>query len=253
MIENVIKAIEVFSLIDQSDVGPAADAVIAGKITILKVGSVFSIVYNPLITGLTEKICLLKERRKEQFMSVVCTYERAKQFVDRNRVNSDFYRLSETFCSKVIVRVPIDPEITPPFAYNADGGTAQFFTFENRHPIRIAFQEALADRGCEYLSITSGNISGAPTIEDVESAKLLATVFNVKASFLGMDKTQTVVTDIPEDNGSHKGSFAILSFCNKGAIEVNRLANKADRKVTETHLREILAEVDTQTPLVYTV
>jgi tRNA A37 threonylcarbamoyladenosine synthetase subunit TsaC/SUA5/YrdC len=251
MKENVSKAIEVFSLNELTDIKPAADAVMDGKITILKVGSVFSIIYNPNIAGLTNKICLLKERRKEQLMSVVCTYEQAKQFVDRSRVNEDFFRLSAEFCSKAIVRIPVDPAVTPPFPYCTDEGTVQFLTFETTHPMRNAFKEELAARGCEYISITSGNITGAPTIDDLESAKSLAAVFNIKAEFAGMTDVQTVVTDIPEDEGGHKGSYIILSFCNPNAIEVKRLANKTDRKVTEEYLKKLFAKVQTQTPLVY--
>ena len=253
MIENVIQAVEVFSLQDLEDSKPAIDAVMAGKITLLKVGSIFSIVYNPAVTALTEKICLLKERRKEQSMSVVCTYEQAKEFVDKNRVNKDFFRLSASFCSKVILRIPVDPMAALPFSYHMEEETVQFFSFETTHPLRSAFQKTLAARGCEYLSITSGNLSGAPTIEDLESAKLLAAVFNAKASFFGMEDTQTLVTDIPEDRGAHAGSFAILSFCNQNAIEVKRLVNKVDRELTEIHLKKTLAKVHTQTPLVYTV
>jgi hypothetical protein len=94
-------------------------------------------------------------------------------------------------------------------------------------------------------------MSGAPTIEDVESAKMLAVLFNVKASFLGMTGVETVVTDIPSDHGEHNGSYAILSFCSPKAIEVKRLVNKMDREGTERHLKALFAKVHTQTPLEY--
>ena len=249
--EKVGTAVEVFSLSGNADVKSAADAVMDGKITLLRVGSVFSIVINPGIKGLVDKVNLLKDREKEQLFSVVCTYEQAKQIVDKNRVNGDFFRLPGYFCSRVIVRIPVDNAISLPFPYDANSGTLQFLSFEETHPLRNAFKEELAVRGCEYISITSGNIHSAPTIEDFESAKKLAALFSIKAEFLGMGDVQTVVTDIPEDIGFYTGSYIILSFCNKDAIEVKRLANKADREVTEKYLKEVFANIDTQTPIVY--
>jgi len=217
----------------------------------LRVGSVYSFVYNPRIAGLTEKLSVLKDRRQDHVMSVVCTYEQAKRIVDRKRVNEDFFRINADFCSRLLVRMPVDITLALPFPHNTEDGTAQFMSFEKAHPIRSAFKERLAARGCEFVSITSGNIHGAPTVENLESAKMLAAVFNIKASFLGMGDTQTVVTDIPADKGAHEGSYIILSFCNRDAIEVKRLANKTDREVTERRLKELFADVHTQTPLVY--
>ena len=251
MTEKVSRYIEVFSLNEKADITSAVDAVMNGRITLLRVGSVFSFVFNPNIAGLADKFNMLKERQTGQLNSVVCTYEQAKQIVDRNRVNEDFFRLSAYFCSRVLVRIPIDGAAAFPFPYNTKDGTMQFLNFAETHPIRNAFREELAARGCEYISITSGNIHGAPTIEDLGSAKMLAALFNIKASFLGMHDVQTVVTDIPADEGAHKGSFAILSFCNPNAIEVKRLANKSDREVTEKYLKELFAKVQTQTPLEY--
>ena len=242
---------EVFTLHKETDIKPAADAVMDGKITVMKVGSVFSILYNPNIADLTEKICLLKGRQEGQVMSVVCSYGQAKQIVNRELVNKDFFLLSDDFCSKVIIRIPIDKTITLSFPYNAQDDTLQFLNFGDMHPIRKAFREELASRGCEYISITSGNIHDAPTIEELEPAKMLAALFNIKASFWEMHNAQTVVTDIPTDRGAHKGSFIILSFCNPDAIEVKRLANKVDREVTEKYLDDLFAELHTQTPLVY--
>ena len=251
MTEKVSNYIDVFSLNTQADIGPAADAFISGKITLLRVGAVYSLILNPYITGLIDKINVLKERHIEQLMSMACTYEQAGMIVDKSRVNEDFFRLTERFCSSVIVRIPVDSAITLPFPHNSEDGSLQFISFEETHPMRSAFREEVANRGCPYMAITSGNISDAPTIEDLEPAKILALLFNIKASFLGMHDVQTVVIDIPGDKGAHKGSYTILSFCNPDAIEVKRLANKNDRKVTEKHLKKLFKEVHTQTPLVY--
>ena len=251
MIEKVSKYLEVFSLNEKAEVKSAADAVMNGKITLLRVGPVFSLVYNPKIAGLTNKLNLLKERRKGQLISLACTYEQAKQIVDRDRVNEDFFRIPAYLCGRVLVRIPIDTTIKHPFPYNKKEGNMQFIDFKEGHPFRKAFRDELAARGCEYISITSGNVHGAPTIEDLESAKMLAVLFNIKASFFGISDLQTVVTDIPEDKGAHKGSYIILSFCNPNAIEIKRLANKTDREFTERYLQELFAKIHTQTPLEY--
>ena len=250
-LEKISTYIEVFTLNETSKIEPAVNAVMDGKIILLKLGSVFSFVFDPRIAGLAEKFNVLKNRKDWQSMNVVCTYKQAKQIVDRNRVNEDFFRIPANFCSKVIVRIPIDTTVPLPFQYNLKEGTMQFISFEEEYPILNAFREELAARGCEYTSITSGNVHGAPTIEDLESAKMLATVFNIKASFFGMNDVQTVVIDVPTEKGAHKGSFIIVSFCNPNAIEVKRLANKTDREVTERYLKELFAGVHTQTPLLY--
>lgn len=251
MIEKIVSNIEVFSLSEKEDIQSAVNAVMDGKITLLRAGSVFSFILNPNIAGLIDRFNILKERHNTQTMSVVCTYEKAKQIVDKKRVNEDFFRLSADFCSKVIVRIPMVDTVNPSFSYNTQDGTVQFLSFEKAHPIRNIFQEELAKRGCEVISITSGNLHGAPTIEDFESAKILAALFNMKSVFLGMPDLQTVVTDIPTDKGGHKGSYIILSFCNKNAIEVKRLANKSDREFTEKYLKELFTKFNFQTPLVY--
>ena len=61
----------------------------------------------------------------------------------------------------------------------------------------------------------------------------------------------TVVTDIPADKGAHAGSFIILSFCNRDAIEVKRLADKSNKPVTEAYLNKLLRDVPLQSPLIY--
>lgn len=253
MIEQISNSLEVFSLEKEKDMQSAVNAVLEGKIAILRVGSVFSFILNPQIPEIIDRFNILKERQSSQTMSVVCTYEKAKQIVDKNRVNKDFFNLNADFCSKVIVRIPIDAAHLHSFPYNTQDGTIQFLDFEKAHPLRNAFKEELTKRGCEFLSITSANLHGAPTIDDIESAKKLAVFFNMKASFLSMNNLETMVVDIPTDKNDHKGSFIILSFCNPHAIEVKRLANKTDREFTEKHLKELFATVHTETPLKYSL
>jgi len=253
MIDKIIQDIEIFFLRDIADINAAADAFMSGKITVIKVGQVYSLIVNPYIAGLTDHLFVLKERVAGQKMSVVCSYEQAKKIVDRDRVNEDFFRLPKDFFSKVIVRIPVDPTLTLPFPYNEDNNTVQFLSFEYGHPLRSIFKEELARRGCEYISITSGNIHGAPTVEDFESARVLTAVFNLKALSIETPTIQTILVDIPGDKGHNSGSYIIVSFCKKEAIEVKRLANKSDREVTEKYLAELLAGVDLQTPLMYTL
>lgn len=251
MIQRVCNDVEVFSLNREADIVPAVDALINGSITLLRLGSMYSFVLNPNVEGLAEAFALLKERESGQSMSAVCTYEMARRIVDKKRVNADFYHLSAEICGKVIVRIPIDT--TLPVPHSLREGTMQFLDFSRVHPMRSAFTAAIAARGCEYLAITSGNVHGAPVVEDLTSATMLAAVFNLKASLLGIPNVQTVVTDIPTEAGAHRGSLVILSFCNPQAIEVKRLANKSDREFTESYVEALLADVPVQTPLVYTL
>jgi len=253
MTEKVSKYIDVFSLKTKADIEPVADAFMGGKIILFRVGPVYSMIINPDITGLIKNLNVLKSRQKKQLMSTVCTYEQALKVVDKNRVNKDFFRLTSSFCGKAIIRIPVDAAIAPSFPYNPEGGSIQFLSFEATHPLRSAFKEEIAVRGCEYIAITSGNINGAPTIDDLETAKELALFLNLKASFLEMHDIKTIVADIPGDKGAHKGSYVILSFCNPDAIEVKRLANKTDREMTEKLLTGLFTELQTQTPLIYTL
>lgn len=253
MIEQVSKQVEVFTLTKESDIFPAVEAVIEGKISIIRIGSVYSFLLNPYIYGLAEKFNLLKDRQKIQTMSLVCSYEQAMNFVDKNRVNKDFFKLSPYVCSRMIVRIPIDTTIPLPFSYNFNDDTVQFLDFESVNPIRKAFQKELFLRGCEYLSITSGNIHSAPTVNNIEDAKELAALFNIKAYFLGMNEVQTVVTDIPSDKHSHEGSYIIVSFCNPDVIEVKRLANKTDLAITEQCIKELFSPLSLQSPIIYSL
>jgi len=251
MIEKVCMPVEVLTLNEMTDIKYAADIVMDGNITILRVGSVYSILFNPKTEGLINSVNLLKDRHKEQLYSLICTYEQAMQVVDKDKVNKDFFLISPYICSNAIIRIPVDTTLSLPFPYNTKDGTMQFLSFEEAHPLRNAYKEELSERGCVYASVTSGNIHDAPTIEELEPAKALAAYFNVKSSFLGMNDTKTVVTDIPGDYGSHKGSFVIISFCNPDAIEIKRLANKADREITQKHLQHLFSDINTQTPIVY--
>ena len=250
MKQKICKDIEVFSLTHSGEVTPAVEAVLNGKIAVFRLGSVFSFVLNPNIAGLPDKFNLLKGRHKTQSLSTVCSYEQAKLFVDKARVNEDFFSIPADLCSKVILRIPVEKTVTHKLPHNTKQETMQFLNFEAHHKVRCAFRDELAAKGCDHISITSGNIHGAPTIEELEPAKMLATVFNIKADFFGMD-LETIVTDFPDEVGGQKGSYIVLSFCNKEAIEVKRLANKIDREVTEKCLKELFRDIKTQTPLVY--
>jgi len=253
MIKKISSRVEIFTLNEERGVKAAADAVIGGKILLIRVGPVFSFVINPYIAGLKDKFNYLKERGKAQVLSAVCTYEQAGQIADSERINEDFFRLSPYLCGKVIMRIPVNTSLSLPFPYNTEDGTMQFLDFAETHPMRAAFAKELASLGCEYISITSGNISGAPTVEDLGSAKKLAALFNLKAAFLGMPEVETVVADIPGDTGSHKGSYCILSFCNPGAVEIKRLTNMGDRDFTDRYLKELLSDVTMKTPLIYSL
>jgi yrdC domain. len=251
MIETVCNRVEVLTLCNNSDVKVAADAIIDGKIALIRLGSVFSFVANPYISGLTEDLCFLKEREGSQLMSTVCTYEQAKKLVDPTRVNQDFFSLSASMFGRMIARIPIDPTLELPLQYNKADATMQLISFEGTHPLRNALREELVSRGCEYLNITSGNIHGAPTIGDTEAAKMLAVAFNIKADFLGMKDFETIVIDIAGDIGEHEGSYTIISFCNPDAIEIKRLVNKTDRELTDSHIESLFANIPLKTPIVY--
>ena len=251
MIEKFSAYLDVFTLRENSDVMYAADAVMSGKITLLNLGSVFTFVINPAQDGLMDTFNLLKERQEGQILSLACSYDQAKQFVDKNRVNQDFFQLSEEFTGRVIVRIPVDQSLDLPFPYNTSDGTTQFLNISQTHPMRRALIEELTARGCEYLSITSGNVHGAPTVEDLTSAKRLAALINMKAPFFKMDPMATVVTDVPGDKAYHKGSYVILSFCNPDAIEVRRLAGNGDMETSSKLINSLLEKVDTKTPLLY--
>ena len=251
MIETVCNRVEVLTLCNNSDIKAAADAVINGKIVLIRLGSVFSFVVNPLISGLTEKLCFLKEREGSQLMSTVCTYEQAKKFVDPARVNPDFFSLSASMFGRMISRIPIDPALDLPLPHSKVDSTIQCISFEGTHPLRNALREELAGRGCEYLNITSGNIHGAPTVKDTEAAKMLAVMFNIKSDSLGMKDLETIVVDIAGDTGEHEGSYAIVSFCNPDAIEIKRLINKTDRERTDDYIESLFANISLKTPIVY--
>ena len=251
MIEKISAYFDVFTLREKSDVMYAADAIISGKITLLNLGSVFTFVLNPEKESLLSMFNLLKERQEGQILSLACSYTQAKQFVDKERVNPDFFRLSDEFAGRVIIRVPVDQSLDLPFPYNRVDGSTQFLNIAQTHPMRKALIEELTARGCEYLSITSGNVHGAPTVEDLDSAKRLAALINIKAPFFKMDPMCTVVTDVPGDKAYHKGSYVILSFCNPDAIEVRRLSGNNDRQASEDLLDLLFKGLDIQTPLLY--
>jgi len=253
MTEYMNVPLDIFSINDAKDVKAATDSLFAGQLSLLRVGSVFSFVLNPYIHGLVDNLNRLKERGKEQFMSIVCTYEQALSLVDTSRVNEDFYNINPFVCSNALIRFPIDTTKDIPFIYNEADGTVQFISFENTNPLRREYKNILYDAGCQYISITSGNVHNAPTIENIHDAKLLAAFMNIKAEFLGIPHQKTTITDIPDDHSLHKGSYIVLSFCNKEQVEIKRLANKGDAALTKNVLPILLKDVVFKTKLVYDI
>ena len=252
MRRNAKEYVDIITLRRAADAAIAVNALLAGKILIMKMGSIWGLFFNPQIPHLVDCLNKLKMREATQSLSLICTCEQAKKIADKERVNRDFYNITPDICRKVIVRFPLNTAINLPFPHNTDDGTAQFQSFESSHPILREIQRLLNIKGCLFLSGTSGNIHGSPAIETLTDAKRLAVLFNIEASFWEL-KTETIVVDIPSANGRNKGSFPIVGFSNPQAIEVMRLMNKTDRKMTEQYLTPILAEYGFETPLVYMV
>ena len=252
MKRNAKEYIDIITLRRKSDAANAVKALLAGKILVMKMGSIFGLFFNPQIPNLVDCLNKLKMREITQSLSLICTCAQAKKIADESRINSDFFRITPDMCRKVIVRFPIHTELDWPFPYNTDDGSVQFQSFEESHPILRELQKLLYTKGCPFLSGTSGNIHGSPTVETLADAKRLAVLFNIEASFWGL-KTETIVVDIPSANGENKGSFPIIGFSNPNAIEVKRLMNKTDRELTERYLTPLLALQKFETPLIYTV
>ena len=252
MKKNAKEYIDVLTLHRKANVVHVVKALFAGKILIMKMGSIYGLFFNPQIPYLVDHLNKLKMRETTQSISLICTCAQAKKIADTSRVNHDFFKITPDMCRKMIVRFPINISLNLPFPYNKDNGTIQFQSFEAAHPILSELQSLLMIQGCPYLSGTSGNIHGAPTIETLADAKRLAVLFNIEASFWGL-KTETIVVDIASATGDNKGSFPIVSFENQNAIEVKRLMNKTDRERTEHYLAPIFAEHKFETPLIYAV
>ena len=252
MKRNAKEYIDIITLRRTADAAKAVNALLAGKILVMKMGSIWGLFFNPQIPHLVDCLNKLKLREVTQSLSLICTCKQAKEMADKERVNRDFFNITPDICRKVIVRFPLNTALNLPFPHNTDDGTVQFQSFETSHPILREIQRLLAVKGCPFLSGTSGNIHGSPTIETLTEAKRLAVLFNIEASFWGL-KTETAVIDIPAANGKNKGSFPIIGFSNPQAIEVMRLMNKTDRELTERYLTPITEKYRFETPLVYTV
>ncbi|MDR1205475.1 MAG: Sua5/YciO/YrdC/YwlC family protein [Peptococcaceae bacterium] len=242
--------VDMITLRRPADAAKAVSALLAGKIAVMKMGSIWGLFFNPQIPRLADRLNQLKMREETQSFSLICTCGQAKEIADRERVNHDFYSITPDMCRKVIVRFPINTALNLPFPYNAGAGTVQFQSFEASHPILRELQRLLNAEGCPFLSGTSGNIHGAPAVETLADAKRLAALFNIEASFWGI-KTETAVVDIPAASGENKGSFPIIGFNNPLAVEVQRLMNKTDRELTERYLASVFAGHPFETSLVY--
>ena len=243
--------IDVITLRKAADATKAANALLAGRLLVMKMGSIWGLFLNPQKAHLAADLNKLKMRDAAQSLSLICACDHAKKIADKERVNRDFFAITPDFCRKVITRFPLNMSLDLPFPHDAGDGSVQFQSFEAAHPILREIQRLLLAKGCPYLSGTSANIHGAPTIETLADAKRLAVVFNIEASFFRM-KTETIVVDIPAANSGNKGSFPIVGFGNRQAIEVIRLVNKTDRKQTNEYLAPIIAAHRFETPVVFT-
>ena len=92
----------------------------AGKILLLKLGEVYAFVLNPQIEGLADKLNRLKGRTASQYLSIICSYAFMLNYVDIERVNSDFFEIGEVICGKALVRILLDPNKNIPFPYNEE-------------------------------------------------------------------------------------------------------------------------------------
>ena len=252
MKRNAKEYVDIITLRRTSDIAKAVKALLAGKILVMKMGSIWGLFFNPQISHLVDCLNKLKMREVTQSLSLISTCDQAKRIADKGRINNDFFKITPDMCRKVIIRFPVNVNLDLPFPYNTDDSTVQFQSFEASHPLLRELQKVLFINGCQFLSGTSGNIHGSPTIETFSDARRLAVLFNIEASFWNL-KAETVVVDIPAANGENKGSFPIIGFSNPQAIEVKRLMNKNDRELTERYLTPIIISHGFETPLVYTV
>jgi len=248
MKQNAKEYVEVITLRKNADIPKAVHALQGGKLVVMKIGSIFSLFFNPQCRGLAATLNRLKMREVSQSLSLLCSCEQAMSFADKKRVNPDFYSITPELCCKVLSRFPVNTAQALPFPYNTAKGTVQFYSLEAAHPLLREFQRQLHAGGCVCLSGTSANIHGAATIEALTDAKRLAVLFNIEAFFWSLP-VETVVIDVPAAQGKNQGSFPILGFCDLAAIEVMRLMQGRDR--TEQYLAPLLAAHQFKTSLIY--
>ena len=253
MKQSIKEYVEVITLRKKSDIAKATGALLSGKLAVMKMGSIYGLFFNPQIPGLANTLNRLKMRVVSQSLSLLCSCEQAKAFADRERVNADFYNITPELCHKVLVRFPVNTSLDLPFPYNASNGTVQFYSLEATHPILCDFQRHLFTDGCPCLSGTSANIHGAPTIETLADAKRLAVLFNIEASFWGLENIEIVVIDVPAAHNCNQGSFPILGFDNPASIEVVRLMNKVGREATAQYLEPVIQMHNFASPLIFAV
>ena len=248
MKQNAKEYVDILTLRKQEDISQAVEALLSGKLAVMKIGSIFSLFFNPQCPGLADKLNRLKMREVSQSLSLLCTCEQAMSFADKQRVNPDFFSVTPGLCHKVLARFPVNTALDLPFPYNTENGTVQFYSFEAAHPLLWAFQQQLFASGCPCLSGTSANIHGAPTIETLSDAKRLAVLFNIETDFWSLG-IESVLINVPAAQGKNQGSFPILGFGNPAAIEVLRLMK--DRDTTEKYLAPLMEAQQFQTPLAW--
>ena len=232
-----------------NDVPYVVKQFLAGNILLLRLGEVYTFILNPQIKGLADDLNRLKGRTDDQHLSAVCSYDFMLNFVDRERVNPDFYDVGEILSGKALVRIPVDVEKNIPFPCNREHESVQFLNFFLFHPLLGSFQAEIERQGCLFALATSGNIHGAPTCVTLDEAKELANVLNAKARDLSMDNVQIIVVDIPSFHKEFKGSYPIVSFENQSAIEVLRFI-KGGPDVTYQYLMTHLEGKKNNTELI---
>ena len=204
------------------DVPCVAKQFITGKTLLLCLGEVYMLIINPQFKGLTDNLSKIKERGNKQNLSTVCSYDFMLNYIDRERINPDFYAVGEVLSGKALCRIPVDLTKNIPFPYNRENKTVQFFNFFSSHPFLGSFLAEIERQGCLFALATSGSIQGTPTCVELEEAKVLANVLNAKALDLFMDNVQIIVADIPSFRKGFKGSYPIISFLNQSTIEIFR-------------------------------
>ena len=204
------------------DVPYAAEQFLTGKILLMQLGELYTFIINPQIDGLAENLNILKGRTSSQYLTTVCSYTFILSYIDRERINLDFYDVGEVLSGIALIRAPVDFQKSIPFPCNNDDKSAQFLNFASCHPLLGAFQAEIERQCCPFALATSGNLHGAPSCVNLEEALALANVINKKARVLSMDNVDVIVVDIPSIHREYKGSFPIVSFENPSAIEILR-------------------------------
>jgi len=247
----VTHTISTYNIDHDTDLRAVVNHIINGDVVLLKVGGVYSFIINPYIKDLLSKFNIIKQRKANQVLSVVACYASIQKIIDKTRINPDYYILPENLSSKFIFRVPIIKNDYP-FSYHNTNNTLQYITFDHGNLYRKKLLELLNEKGIEFLSITSGNVSGAPTVTEDLDALELAVVFNEYAHMLDID-LKTVVALNKTDTYDHKGSYLIIDFSKPENVEIKRYINKDDIKTTHEFLEKYHIGKNFSTPLIINI